>query len=126
MGGKAKKTIFHETIKGPEHFEEVMQRTEGGPIAIIDCYLSWCGPSEPMVPNYQTLWYSYDEPETRLSFWQCPEENLPEDLKEKLKLTVTPRYLIYANGKKACEIDGAKYNELVDGINANIPEGPDD
>ena len=126
MGGKQKKTIFHETIKSPEQFQQVVEGTENGPIAIIDCYLSWCGPCEPMVPNYQTLWFSYDEPEKRLSFWQCPEESLPEDLKSKMALSVIPRYLIFANGKQACEIKGAKYNDLVDGINANIPEGPDE
>ena len=127
MGGKAKKTIFHETIKSPEHFQEVIDRTEaGGPIAIIDCYLAWCGPCEPMVPNYQTLWFTYDEPEKRLSFWQCPEECLPDDLKAKMALNVIPRYLIYANGKQVCDIKGAKYNELQAGIDQNIPEGPDD
>ena len=100
MGGKAKKMIFHESVKGPEHLEEIIAITEnGGPIAIIDAHLSWCGPCEPMIPNYQTLWFSYDEPETRLSFWHLTEENMPEDLKEKLKLDVKPRFLIYANGK---------------------------
>ena len=127
MGGKAKKTIFHETIKSPEHFQEVIDKSEaGGPIAIIDCYLAWCGPCEPMVPNYQTLWFTYDEPEKRLSFWQCPEECLPDDLKAKMALNVIPRYLIFANGKQVCDIKGAKYNELQAGIDQNIPEGPDD
>ena len=79
-----------------------------------------------MVPNYQTLWYSYDEPETRLSFWHCKEENLPEDLKEKYKLDVVPRFIIFANGKQVCEIKGAKYNDLMEGIDSNIPEGPED
>lgn len=106
MGGKAKKTIFHESIKSPEHMQEVIDRTDGGPIAIVDCHLSWCGPCEPMIPNYASLWFSYDEPETRLSFWHLPEEQIPEDLKPKLTLSVTPLFLIFAGGKLACTIKG--------------------
>ena len=53
MGGKAKKSIFHEVIKSAEQYEEVVERTENnGPLAIIDTHLSWCGPCETMVPNY--------------------------------------------------------------------------
>ena len=127
MGGKAKKTIFHETIKSPEQFEEVIAMTEnGGPIAIIDCHLDWCGPCHPMTPNYQTLWFSYDEPATRLSFWQCVEENLTEELREKLKLDVMPKFIIFAGGKLVSEIHGAKYNDLMEAIDTNIPEGPED
>ena len=127
MGGKAKKVKFHDDIKSPEQFQEIIDKSENnGPIAVIDCHLSWCGPCAPMIPNYQTLWFSYDEPETRLSFWHCNEENIPEDLKAKVQLEVKPRFLIFAGGKMVANISGAKFNELADGINANIPEGPED
>ena len=125
--GVKKRTIFHETIKSPEHYEEIVEKSlNGGPIAIIDAFLSWCGPCDPMIPNYASLFFSYDEPESRLSFWHFPEENMPEGLAAKLKLNVIPRFFIVANGSIKTIIEGAKYNELVDGINANIPEGPED
>ena len=40
MGGKEKKSTFHEVIKSPEHFEEIIEMSkENGPIAIIDVHL---------------------------------------------------------------------------------------
>ena len=110
MGGKAKKTIFHEVIKSPEHMEEVIARTEGGPIAIVDCHLAWCGPCEPMVPNYASLWFSYDEPETRLSFWHLPEEHIPE---EQLKARVV---LIFKNKRSSNNIDNYRPISLTNSI----------
>ena len=79
-----------------------------------------------MVPNYQSLWYNYDEPEKRLSFWQASEEIIPDELKEKLQLSVVPTFLIYSNGELKCHIKGARYTDIVKGIDDFIPEGPDD
>ena len=110
MGGKAKKTIFHEKIQSPEQFMKIIEKSQGGgPIAIIDAHLAWCGPCEPMVANYQSMWYNYDEPEKRLGFWQCPEECFPEDMVPP-NLTLVPKFLVYGNGELKTTIDGAKYN----------------
>jgi hypothetical protein len=69
------------------------------PIRVVDVHLDWCGPCEPMVLNYQKLWYTYDKPELRLSFFQCTESNLPDEVKADLKLDVSPRFLIYHKGE---------------------------
>ena len=81
-----KKKIFHQTIKSVEQFEELTSNEAEGPLVIIDAHLDWCGPCVCMETNYPAIWFSYDEPEQRLSFWQCCESNLPEDLKNKLQL----------------------------------------
>jgi hypothetical protein len=44
------------------------------PIRVVDVHLDWCGPCEPMVLNYQKLWYTYDKPELKLILRYCPED----------------------------------------------------
>ena len=94
MPPKQKKT-FHQTIKSVEQFEELTSNEAEGPLVIIDTHLDWCGPCVCMETNYPVIWYSYDVPEQRLSFWQCCEGNLPEEVKTKLALECKPRFLIY-------------------------------
>ena len=60
-----KNKIFHHPIESLKKFEELVntdeEKNEGlQPIVIIDCHLDWCGPCEAMVPNYQTIWFTYE------------------------------------------------------------------
>ena len=121
-----KKKIFHKDIKSIEEFEEITNNTEKGPLVIMDVYLSWCGPCACMVPNYPSIWFSYDDPESRLSFYQCSEEFVPEELLAELKLSIKPCFLIYHQGKQLEVIKGAKYVDLTNAIDKYVPEGPDD
>ena len=125
MGAK-KRTVFHEVIKSPEHYEEIVEKSNGGPIAVIDCHLDWCGPCAPMVPNYQALFFNYDDPENRITFYQYPESAMSDEMREQMALTIVPRFIIVAGGKQVVEIKGAHYVELVNEINKHIPEGPED
>ena len=125
MGGK-KRTIFHETIKSEEHYNEIVEKSQGGPIAVIDCHLDWCGPCYPMVPNYATLFFSYEDPDNRIGFWQYPESNMSEEMKERMALSIIPRFIVVQNGAQVAEIKGAQYVELVSAIDKYIPEGPED
>ena len=125
MGGK-KRTVFHEVIKSEEHYNEIVEKSNGGPIAVIDCHLDWCGPCAPMVPNYATLFYSYEDPDNRIGFFQYPESNMSEEMKEKMALSIIPRFIVIASGAQAADIKGAHYVDLVSAIDKNIPEGPED
>ena len=125
MGGK-KRTVFHEVIKSEEHFNEIQEKSICGPIAIIDCHLDWCGPCAPMVPNYAQLFFSYEDPDNRLNFFQYPESNMSDEMKERMNLSIIPRFIVLANGAQVSEISGAHYVELVSAIDKNIPEGPED
>ena len=87
--GPKKRTIFHEVIKDEAQFNEVISE-EFGKMAVIDCHLSWCGPCIAMEGNYPPLFFSIDDPDSRISFWQCPEESLPQEMKDNF-------YLIYVN-----------------------------
>ena len=120
-----KKKVFHEIIKDTDHFEKIVN-AEFGPMAVVDVHLDWCGPCLCMEQNYQTMWFSIDDPEHRISFWQCPESSLPEEWKSKLNLTVEPRFLIFLQGELKKEIKGAKYTDLELGIDQHLPEPADD
>ena len=64
-----KKIEVLKEIKSIEQWEEVLEKSKHGPMAIIDVYLERCGPCQPIVPNYTTLWFIYDDPESRISFY---------------------------------------------------------
>ena len=57
-----------------------------------------------------------------MCFWQCSEEFLPEELKERLKLDVVPRFLVYQGGEIRKEIHGAKLVDLIEAIKEFIPD----
>ena len=84
-----KKKTFHAQITSLKQWDEVTQWNaedpdKNGPLAIVDVHLDWCGSCEPMVPNYQSLWFEYENPESRLSFWTCTESYIPDEIKDKL------------------------------------------
>ena len=109
--GPKKRTVFHEVVKDAEHFEEIIHE-DFGKMAVIDCHLEWCGPCVAMESNYPALFFLIDDPDTRISFWQCAEDKLPDLMKEKLHLTCVPRFLIYEGGNLKQEIQGARYVDL--------------
>ena len=80
-----------------------------------------------MVPNYQTLHFSYDQPELRgPKFWTCTEDHIPEELKEEIKLDIQPKFLVFHCGQLKKVVHGAKFNEIQDAIEQFLPELPDD
>ena len=115
-----KKTKFHETITSLEHFEKIIE--EKKKIIFIDCHQEWCGPCKSMEPSFQTIWFSYDDPANRMEFWQCVEENIPDRLREKMDLTLVPRFLIYQGGEQRAEIQGVRYNQVLEAFEKYIPE----
>ena len=72
--------------------------------------------------NYTTLWFQIDSPENRVAFWQCNEHNLPAEMRDKMNLSVVPRFLVYAGGSLCKEIQGAKFVDIEAAINDNLPE----
>ena len=72
------------------------------------------------------MWFEQENPEMRLSFWQCDEIHLPENLRNNLKLDITPRFLIYHKGELKKEIKGAKFVDLNEAVKEYIPQDPED
>ena len=78
-----------------------------------------------MEPNYRSLFMKFDEDFARMEFWSCSEENLPEEIVGGLQhgpLTCKPRFLVYLEGEKKDEIDGADHTRLEMSIQKNIPQ----
>ena len=66
--GPKKRTIFHDTIRDADHFNEVTAE-DYGKMAVIDCHLEWCGPCVAMEQNFPALFFLIDDPDSRISFW---------------------------------------------------------
>ncbi len=79
-----------------------------------------------MIAYYVGIWFGLDEPETRISFWHCSDLNIPEEVRDELKLDITPRFLIYYKGELKAEIKGAKFVELQEAINDHVPKLDED
>ena len=60
-----------------------------------------------------------------MEFFSCQEDFLPEDLVAGLKagpLSCKPRFLLFSEGEKKDEIDGADYTKLEAAIGKYIPQ----
>merc|ERR1712146_824805 len=110
MGGK-KRTVFHELIKSPEHYEEIVENSHKQ-VAIIDCYSDDFGPCNCIIPSYQLLFNTYDAFESRGAFYHYPESNMTPEMAEKLKLDCIPRFLFIKDGSIFKELKGMYYVEF--------------
>ena len=81
-----------------------------------------------MEQNYRSLHMRFDEDFLRMQFFSCSEEFVPADVLSALSkgpLTCKPRFLLFSEGEKKDEIDGADYTELETKIAKHIPQSDD-
>ena len=60
-----------------------------------------------------------------MEFFSAVEEFIPEEVMGQLKfgpLTCRPRFVLYYEGEKRDEIEGADYTKLESSIGRNIPQ----
>ena len=87
-------------------------------------HLAWCGRCDTMEQNYRSLFMRFDEDYLRMEFFSVSEEFIPEDVLAGLKegpLTCKPRFVLFFEGEKKDEIDGADYTKLEQSIAKHIP-----
>ena len=80
-----------------DEFRKIISE-ENHKLSVIDLYLDWCGPCEAMQSNYQTIWFNFESPETRLEFWTATQEIIPEEVLALLKqgpISCKPRFVVY-------------------------------
>ena len=81
-----------------------------------------------MEQNYRSLHMKYDEDFLRMQFFSCSEEFIPAEVMAAMAngpLTCKPRLLLFCEGEKKDEIDGANYTELEQKIGKHIPQSDD-
>ena len=77
-----------------------------------------------METGYRNLHMKFDEDYKRMQFFSASEENIPEDVLAGLKfgpLNCKPRFILYVDGQKVDEVDGADYPKLEVSIGKNVP-----
>ena len=65
----------------------------------------------------------FDDDQVKMEFLSCEESLVPEEVLASLvkgPIRCKPRFLIYQDGEKKDEIDGADYNSLEMSIAKNI------
>ena len=70
----------------------------------------------------------FDEDFARMEFFSASEEHIPEEVLAGLSvgpLTAKPRFVIFYEGEKKDEIDGADYTKLETSVGKNIPHFDD-
>ena len=90
----------------------------------IDTHLAWCGRCDSMEQNYRSLHMRFDEDYLRMEFFSASEEHIPEEIMSGLThgpLTCRPRFLVFCEGEKKDEIDGADYTRLELSVGKYIP-----
>ena len=84
MAAKAKAVVKEVmlSVKDQDHYYELMseenKKLVGKSIShflmssriVIDLYLEWCGECVAMKENFKTLWFSFDDPDTRMGFYK--------------------------------------------------------
>ena len=81
-----------------------------------------------MEQNYRSLFMKFDEDYLRMEFFSASEELVPEEIIAGLRhgpLTCKPRFLIFTDGEKREEIDGADYTALEQAIGRHLPNFDD-
>ena len=112
------------TIESKDHFVEKISE-ENKKLICIDLHLGWCGRCDNMEQNYRNLHVKYDEDFVRMEFFSCVEEFIPENVLANLKagpLTCRPRFVLFFEGNKMDEIDGADFTKLDASIGKNLPQ----
>ena len=91
----------------------------------FDMHLAWCGRCDTMEQNYRSLFMRFDEDFVRMEFFSVTEEFIPEEILSSLQfgaLTCKPRFVLFFEGEKKDEIDGADYTKLEMAISKHIPQ----
>ena len=91
---------------------------------MIDLHLSWCGRCDVMEQNYRALHMKFDGDYKYCEFFSSSDEFIPEEIKANLThgpLTCKPRFLIYCEGEKKDEINGADYTKLENCVQKYLP-----
>ena len=81
-----------------------------------------------MEQNYRNLFMRFDEDYAKMEFYSAVEDVIPEEVLAGLSngpLTCKPRFVLFHEGEKKDEIDGADYTKLELSVQKYIPQMDD-
>ena len=96
MPPKPQKQIVFK-IESPEAFTE-LTAAENPRLLVIDFHLAWCGPCNIIEQNYRSLYFAYENAESRIAFYNAEQAAIPQEIYSSLKygpLTCKPRFAIF-------------------------------
>ena len=77
-----------------------------------------------MEQNYRALHMAFDSDMKYMEFFTASDEFMPEEVKASLTygpLTCKPRFLLFVEGEKKDEIEGADYTKLESCVQKYVP-----
>mmetsp|Transcript_17162 Transcript_17162/g.15151 ORF Transcript_17162/g.15151 Transcript_17162/m.15151 type:complete len:87 (+) Transcript_17162:46-306(+) len=66
MAKKEQEFVFN--LENQEDFDRIRDR-DYPKCVVVDIHLTWCGPCQVMVPNFRTMFFSYDDAVKRLEIF---------------------------------------------------------
>ena len=81
-----------------------------------------------MQENFRALHMRFDEDFNKMEFFSSTAEFVPEEVLAGLSngpLSCKPRFVMFLEGEKKCEIDGADYTKFEIAIAKHIPSFDD-
>lgn len=97
MPPKAAKQILFK-IDTPEQYAEITS-AENSRLVVIDLHLAWCNACQIMEQNYRSMYFAYENADSRIAFYTAAEDAIPQDVMTGLKygaLTCKPRFVVYS------------------------------
>ncbi|KAI9862217.1 MAG: Cytoplasmic thioredoxin isoenzyme 2 [Vezdaea acicularis] len=86
---------------------EYQSDLQSSPIAVLDCFATWCGPCKVIAPHVVTLSEKYPA----ATFYKVDVDEVP-DLAQELGIRAMPTFLIFKKGEKVGEVVGANPKAL--------------
>ena len=109
-----------------DKLREKMDPEQNKRLLCLDVHRSWCGPTTCIEPNFRALFFSdkFENCEQRAEFLTADETVCPPELLADLKygaLTCKPRFIIWVEGEKKEEIDGADFTTIEAALTKWVP-----
>ena len=105
-----------------EAFESILD-PENKKLIIMDVYLPEWGPCVVMESNFRAAYFDIEEADKRISFHMVEWNEIPEEIRNGCSspASVKPKFLVFLEGEKKDEIDGADYTKIEFQIKKNLP-----
>ncbi|CAI4229909.1 unnamed protein product [Auanema sp. JU1783] len=100
-------------------FNNILQETSGGKIAVVDFYADWCGPCKYIAPVFEVLSQRY----TNAIFCKV-NVDLSRDAASIYRVQAMPTFIIFKNKAEVERVAGADPNKLENTIKTHYSEAP--